>query len=178
MSTGSFKKPLDPRKLASQGAIVKGTIGGAMLDRLSDAVLEGFAPIEVELEFHKDADGHALIAGKVTGNVQIQCQRCLDAVDHAIETNFDVRPVLTDAQAQAHQKNVDVVMLDAEGQLDAVAMIEDELLLELPIVIYHDYDCLPVTEFGEPEVVQEQQDAQQENPFAILATMSRRDKEE
>ena len=54
-------------------------------------------------------------------------------------------------------------------------MLEDELLLDLPIVIYHDYDCRPVMQFGD-DVVEE--DAQTENPFAILASLNRPEKEE
>lgn len=173
MSTGGFKKPLDPRKLASQGAVITGTLGGDLLLRFNDAVVDSYEPISCKLEFEKGADGHAVIHGELQGDVKLPCERCLEPVGHNINTNFDVRPVLTDAQAEVHQKSIDVVMLDSEGQIDPVAMIEDELLLGLPIVIYHDYECVPVMQFGEDIVVE--QDAQKDNPFAMLANLNRQE---
>lgn len=175
MSKGSFSKPLEARKLAFQNAKIKGQLSSQQLQRLSDAVVGDFSPISCEMTFYREADGHAMIRGHMAGKVNLTCERCLEPVEHVIDTSFEVRPVLTDAQAQQHQKDVDIVMLNEEGTLDALAMLEDELLLSLPIVIYHDDDCRPVMQFGD-DVVEE--DAPRENPFAILASMSRREKEE
>jgi len=175
MSTGSFKKPLEARKLASQNAVIKGTLNSEQIVRFAAAVVGEFDPINCEMTFYRAEDGHPKVSGSLSGKVHLRCERCLEPVEHSVETSFDVRPVLTDAQAEAHQKSADIVMLDEEGGLDAIAMLEDELLLDLPIVIYHDYDCRPVMQFGD-DVVEE--DAQTENPFAILASLNRPEKEE
>ncbi len=179
MSTGAFKKPLDPRKLAFQSAELDGQISGSVLKRFSAAVVGDYKDIDCTLKFNRSYDGHALIVGQLYGEVNLECQRCLAPVKHKIDTEFEVRPVLTDAQADMHQKETDVVLLDENGLLDAMAVIEDELLLSLPIVSYHaSNNCIETMEFGEEEIISVQQTASQDNPFAILAGLNRQDTEE
>lgn len=180
MSTGGLKRLINPRKLALQGAEYSGKIGPTELERFSAAVVGDYEPLEYNIVFDLSSDGHALMQGKATGNVFLECQRCMGPVEHKLETEFLLRPVLTDAQAEAHQKNVDVVLLDEEGSLNMATCLEDELLLNLPIVCYHPAgECNVVMEYGEQDVELESPAVEAENnPFAILAQLTNANKKE
>jgi uncharacterized protein len=52
-----------------------------------------------------------------------------------------------------------------EGQVDLYAMVEDELLLSLPAVAYHQEACVGPALFSSGEPVNEKQG---KNPFQIL----------
>ena len=180
MSTAGLKRPVDPRKLALQGAEYTGRIGLAELKRFSAAIVGDCEPLQYNIVFDRSDDGHALMKGTASGEVFLECQRCLGPVKHQLETEFLLRPVLTDAQAETHQKNVDVVLLDEEGLLDMTACLEDELLLNLPIVCYHESgECSITMEYGEQIEELENPAAEAENnPFAILAQLNNANKKE
>lgn len=180
MLTGGLNRLLDPRKLAQKQAKLSGQISASELVRFSNAVVGDFEPVRYSLNFELDHERRPIMQGELEADVQLECQRCLAPVSHNLHVEVLLRPVLTDAQAVAHQKDVDVVMLDEEGLLDAVHSMEDELLLNLPIVIYHEQsDCIASMEFAGDEVIPEESVVDtEENPFSILAQLKGAGKEE
>ena len=104
-----------------------------------------------------------------TTDVPLECQRCLKAVDVpiAIERSF-LFVHGEDAAAQLDTDSEDDVLALTRA-LDLRELIEDELLLALPIVPRHQVCPMPlVAPVDEEEVVEEKP-----NPFAALATMKR-----
>ena len=170
MSATALKKPLDPRKLAAQAARIEGQLAAATIPRFSAAVVGEFAPAEYKLRFERVYDGKVLVHGNVRVAVNLQCQRCMQPALYRLNTEFTVQPVFTDAQAAAMQKTADVVLLNEAGLLDGVALLEDELLLSLPIVMYHENTGCGASnlQFGEPKTGRAET-ARPNNPFAILA---------
>lgn len=109
------------------------------------------------------------------------CQRCLQpvALPMAVERDFLFAP--TEAQAQAwdaERDDADVLVLSPSFNL--LELLEDELLLALPLVPRHDACPQPlVAPMGEPTVQGEgpessSEGAERDNPFAILAQLKRR----
>ena len=72
-----------------------------------------------------------------------------------------------DIEERAKQlpKSMDPVIL-GEGQADLYTIIEDELLLNLPMVSYHKEDCIEQTSFGEDNT--EESAESSSNPFQVL----------
>ncbi len=109
------------------------------------------------------------------------CQRCLQpvALPMAVERDFLFAP--TEAQAQAwdaERDDADVLVLSPSFNL--LELLEDELLLALPLVPRHDACPQPlVAPMGEPTVQGEgpgssSKELERDNPFAILAQLKRR----
>ena len=67
----------------------------------------------------------------------MQCQRCLKPVivEVAIETTLTV--AAHDEEARAKIKDYEPILLNEEGVLDIDALIEEEILLSLPLVAMH-----------------------------------------
>jgi uncharacterized protein len=70
--------------------------------------------------------------------VPMVCQRCLGPVDVALEIHNTFRFVATEAIAMAEDDESEEDLLVLSKQFDLQALIEDELLMALPIVPKHE----------------------------------------
>lgn len=99
--------------------------------------------------------------------VWLTCQRCLQPFSVPLEIDRRLRFVRGEAQAEALDAEIEDDVLALSKSLDLRELIEDELLLALPIVPRHDL-CpqplpVPLAEAPAPDAVPER-----ENPFAAL----------
>ena len=102
--------------------------------------------------------------------VQMQCQRCLQPVDMAVQADRSFRFVKDEATAAALDDESEEDVLVLEPLLNAHELIEDELLLALPMVPMHDVCPVDVkleaaTQDFDPGK------AEKTNPFAALASL-------
>lgn len=93
---------------------------------------------------------------QIHGLIPLQCQRCLEPVEHAIELEFDY--VLSDVEPSEIVENQDLDWLEIDAAMDLVGLIEDELLIALPIAPMHSFDCK----------TQKMESGEKINPFAVL----------
>jgi uncharacterized protein len=70
--------------------------------------------------------------------VPMVCQRCLGAMDVALDIHSTFRFVATEAIAMAEDDESEEDLLVLSKQFDLQALIEDELLMAVPIVPKHD----------------------------------------
>ena len=99
------------------------------------------------------------------------CQRCLGQVATAVEVDRWFRFVRDEDAAAALDAQIDDDVLALGRPLDLLGLVEDELLLALPLVPRHDR-CpvpLPMSVDLEPEG-----EAEPANPFAALEALKRR----
>jgi uncharacterized protein len=87
------------------------------------------------------------------------CQRCLEAIEHPIEVRSLLEFVDSDGDLTQEELEDDSRdFLPDQKELDVAVLIEDEILLALPIAPRHD-DCLPGAARGSANV----------SPFSVLA---------
>jgi len=97
----------------------------------------------------------ALLHLQVTGVLPVQCQRCLERLDHplAVDVLFELLPGSAElTQEEVEDDSRDYLPVD--GDIDVLDLIEDELILAVPVAPCHD-DCLlpaprPKVEPGSP----------------------------
>lgn len=102
----------------------------------------------------------------------MQCQRCMDEVEIAIDSTFTLGVVDSEAFAEKLPEKYEPLLIEEDEKLFLQDLIEDELILALPIVAMHpDQECQ--TSYagdqaaGEDENLR-QAESQQESPFAML----------
>lgn len=128
---------VDPRRLVGKGATLNGHIDLALCDRLAVAVTEICQPIAVNLLFYIEDCGRKAVHVKSSAIVQVGCHRCLRTMPLQLECDTILGIVWTEEEACALPKELDPwIVTEDEG--DIAQLIEDELLLALPFVIYHD----------------------------------------
>jgi|AutmiccommuBRH23_1029490.scaffolds.fasta_scaffold01945_7 uncharacterized protein len=139
----SLPRAVAARKLASQGQRLGGAVAQEVLPRLMDAVLESGPQVTVELQFSAEEGGKPEIHGHVETRVTLNCERCLKPVELTLAAEPALGLVRTDAEAEALPGRLDPCVLPGED-LDLFELVEEELLLALPIVAMHeDVSCQP-----------------------------------
>jgi uncharacterized protein len=102
--------------------------------------------------------------------VWLTCQRCLLPYRVELTANRPVRFVPGEERAEALDAEIDEDVLALTPALNLRALVEDELLLALPIVPRHDV-CPSQPAPPEPAV---ESPSPRENPFAALASLKGR----
>lgn len=164
-SNTHLPRHIDPRKFAQQGLDLSGFIAVSELTRLAEIALDSSDKVEVELEFGVDDERHRVIVGRAHCALQVTCQRCLEPVEVVLDAEINLAIVWDEERAKQLPKALDPLILP-EGVADIYSIIEDELLLNLPMVSYHDEDCIEQTSFGDDEV--EAKTESTKNPFQVL----------
>jgi len=161
-------KPLpkqgDPRKFAQQGISLDGFVPVNALPRLVDAVQEATGNIQVDLAFGISVEKKKVVTGHATAELVLVCQRCLEKVNVPVESNISLGIVWDEEDAEKLPEYLDP-WITGEGVADLYDMIEEEMLLSLPKVAYHEELCVDRQLFssGKPVEVKKTK-----NPFQVL----------
>jgi uncharacterized protein len=160
---------IDPRKFAQQGIEVAGTIALPELTRATELLFSDKGSVEAELSFGIGEQRILYVAGNIKAKVENICQRCLDAVPVSVDCELNLAIQWEDSDLERLPSRFDPWIVD-EGPTDIYQVIEDEILLSLPIVSYHNNECVPSTLFssGEEEASKVIAAAPSTNPFAAL----------
>jgi uncharacterized protein len=103
--------------------------------------------------------------------VQLRCQRCLQPMDVALDVRPRLRFVQGEDLAARLDEESDDDVLALSSELDLHELIEDELILALPLVPRHERCAQPLPMRAEAAV--EPDAADTANPFAVLAALRR-----
>ena len=109
--------------------------------RLAEEVGAQSGDLRVTLDFAIDAQGRRVIRGRLEAELQLPCRRCLAPMAQPVESDFLLGMVTSDALAAELPSTHEPVLVEDE-QLNLLTVVEDELILSLPQVVYHDEaDC-------------------------------------
>lgn len=115
-------------------------------------------------------EGQVWLRLKVRATVPMICQRCLAPVDVPLAVDREFRFVADEATAEALDDESEEDLLAMSREFHVRELIEDELLMELPVVPSHEECPTPVTMVSSDEDFEEAS-AQKPNPFAALASL-------
>ncbi|MHB0776926.1 YceD family protein [Halomonas sp. WWR20] len=170
MLTTRLPNLVEPYKLAANHEQLEGLMSLEKMSRLGEEIGEQQGDCEVRLGFGVDAHGRRFIDGELMARVQVPCRRCLEPIPVTLESRFLLGVVTSDALAAELPGDYEPVLVENE-QLNLLPVIEDELILSVPQVIYHDEaECAVSREqltSADPEVP----DERPENPFSVLRTL-------
>jgi uncharacterized protein len=164
---------LDPWRYADLGKTVEGTISLGSMPRLSQCLRDSQGEAQFDLRFERDRERRATLCGRITAELALECQRCLDVVTLPIEIDVALAFVEVIEQASRLPETLDPCLVE-EGRVLFRDLIEDELLLMLPQVPMHESGACSSSHSGkidEPPV--EPDNSTSENPFAVLAELKR-----
>jgi uncharacterized protein len=172
MSRHALPREVTPLKYADQGRSLSGVVALSSLPRLA-TVLEGepVGAVEVELLFTRDEQRQRLLKGSLHAHVNVVCQRCLEPVEIPVHSEFALGIVLNDEQARNLPRIYEPLMTEPE-RMDLFEVVEEELLLSLPMFAYHEH-CriggsaeMERSEPAEPAV-------EKPNPFSVLSVLKK-----
>lgn len=154
-------------KSVSQQAELMGLLAIADLSRMRDVLAEHQGQVDVSLQFGKDDEGRRVLGGQVSAQVSVFCQRCLAAMPLALSSSFALAFVSSEEEGERLPATLDPWLIMGDD-VNLVEVVEEELLLALPIVSMHDEPCGDPNYLHAEPVVHE---SPRQQPFKDLAKM-------
>ena len=145
--------------------------------RLADILASDEGEIRASASFSRRKD-HIVIAGRLTADWPLVCQRCLEPMRVSIDEPYELVFVESEAAARELPKALDPVVLDDAGQIHVVDLFEDELILHVPAIPRHEdgESCtdaeLSFGDVPEPGDGAEGDGRRERNPFDVLKDLN------
>jgi uncharacterized protein len=159
---------VDPLRFAQTGRELEGEISPGSMQRLQKLLSSDAGTVRVRLVFDLDDAGNPRVQGSISATLEMLCQRCMAPMPLSLETRVLLGIVTTEAQANALPDEYEPLVVDSE-EISLTELVEDELLLALPLSAMHEQgQCLNV-DFTEHVISDEPQ--ARENPFSVLASL-------
>lgn len=177
MSEKFIPEHIDPFRYTEQSLAVTGTVKLAEMQRLianlGPTISASDDTVAVDLTFGVDEQEINFLKGHLEAKLTLQCQRCMEPYIYEIISDFALGIVTTLDEANALPERYEPAMTK-EGSLALRELIEDEILLNLPIIPRHEPEIckvtLPLKDSGW------EQGKGSESPFHVLETLKRKDK--
>jgi uncharacterized protein len=148
--------------LAEAGVELPVDLAIGALPRLADRLASSSGHVTGTLRFHR-AGRYPAAAGSLTAELSLRCERCLAPLPWPLAVEMAV-VFVPDDRAQDWPKGYDPSLVPS-GYSSLAALVEDELLLALPIVARHgDPDCAGTKAEPQPAVASRPT----QRPFANL----------
>jgi len=139
---------IDPWRAAKSGLSFAGELPLARFPRLLDVgILDAAARVAYRLDFRRDAQRRVVIEGWARMRLRLLCQRCLSDLQLELDTPLALHLVRAEPSAGASEGHYERLVV-AGDSLDPFDLIEDELLLAIPLFPRH-----PIGECQAPEPV-------------------------
>ena len=133
----------DPFELAEKGGSWIGSIPIRQLQRLRLYLQVDAGEVAAEIHFAVDPTGQPYATGSLSGRFRLVCQRCLETVDLPFDHTFNIGFVRSEAEMDQLALCYDPMVVDEGACIHINDLVEDELILLIPIVPKHDdmADC-------------------------------------
>jgi len=135
---------IDGLAFARDAAVLEGRLGVESLPRLAQSGCSGSA-LDFVLTGEINERGKPGLKLAVDGSVRLECQRCLGGLDFPVHLEVQLEFARSDAEIMAAVDDIDRVV--AGREMSAAALVEDEVLLALPMVPKHE-QCIAAAGSG------------------------------
>jgi uncharacterized protein len=155
---------IDSLEFARSGATLQRSIGFDAMPRLADLLVSTDGSLKLRVDGRRDAQGKSWLLLDIEGTPELRCQRCLGGVRHEVRIKSRLQLVgpgeewpdedLADDSADA---------IEAERELAVLSLVEEEVLLALPIAPRHEHCEAPSANAA----------GNGSSPFAALAALKK-----
>jgi len=128
-----------------------------------------------ELRERTGAEADVWLRLEINTSIALTCQRCMQPVLMPLEVDQWYRFVATEGIAMAQDDASEEDLLVMEPLFDLLALLEDELLMALPLVPMHEQCPESPSQASQPlQEKDEDETAGKPNPFAVLAQLKKK----
>ena len=150
---------IDSLSFARDARILEGELPVAGFERIQDGLTENVGVIRYRIEGGLGERNRPQLHLQLDGVLSLCCQRCLEGIEYPLQVSNVLEFVgnedeLTQEEIEDDSRD----FLPAQSEVDVVALIEDEIILDLPSAPRHESCVLPASELDAPE----------DSPFAVL----------
>lgn len=114
-----------------------GKILPAELERLREYLSDHAGEIAYSISGILDEKGRPALKIIITGMITLCCQRCLSKLEHTLDVKTHLLIARTQDEYSSYDEDNSVDAILASPDMDALTLIEDEIILSLPISPRH-----------------------------------------
>lgn len=159
-----FARPfIDSVDFARNGKEMRGEIAVSALSRLADKLAKSDGSLTYIVSGSHE-DGRDILELTLQGACTLKCQRCLGELGYPVNLVSRLWLLPANKLDEVEEDDDEMDAIEAEPRLDVLALIEEELLLDLPFAPRHtEGECVPAANDLQQKV----------NPFAVLAGLKK-----
>lgn len=160
-----FTRPIiDSLDFALKGMEISGEVPMAELPRMAELLTDFEGKISFVVRGLEGKDGKPLLKLTLDGVCNLRCQRCLKPLIYPVKLEANLRLLAEGELNESDMEDDEADSIAAEQRLDVLTLLEEELLLSLPIAPKHEAgDCQIASEgLSRPT-----------SPFAALAALKK-----
>ena len=151
----------------------QGLVLGSDLPRLLESSAGYCSDFNVQFSCDIDNQGLVVLHGKASGELSLICQRCMDEFTYSLAADYCFTPVASESEDLELPDDYEPVVVDEFGQIEIKKLIEDELILSIPIVPKHPVEDCSVTEDDMTAGEIDESADERPNPFAVLQSLKK-----
>ena len=143
----------------------EGTLPLSAFARLRTSLVDTDGECRFTLEFGRDGSNQAFAEVRAEAELPLMCQRTLERYLHRVRLVQQLGLITSEAQEDALPETMEPLLVPESGEMPAIDLVEDELILALPVVPINPDSELPSHEWHE------EPDEEKQNPFGVLAQL-------
>jgi uncharacterized protein len=174
MSSESSRSPvpetLDAWRQVTARRGVEGRVPLASLRRLASLLDAPEGDVTFSLDFDRDSFGIAYVEVRAEAGLPLVCQRTLERFMLPVRVDQRIGLIRDEADEAALPPGYEALLVDPSGELVTLDVVEDELILAVPVVPVRPDSEVVEQEWGAGEAVE----AEKHSPFAALAALKKK----
>jgi DUF177 domain-containing protein len=173
--SGRVPEVLDAWRMVAARRGFEGTLPLSQLSRLRDLLCDGGSAqesgeVRFVLEFDRDELQVPYVELRIDAALPLECQRSLQRYLEPVHLVQRLGLIRDEAEEAGLPENYEPLLLSEDGLLRPAELVEDELILAVPVV-----PLMPGTEAMERDWPVREEEAEQANPFAALAGLKKKE---
>lgn len=157
---------IDVVDFARNGVSHHGKIALSELERLQDYLTSNHGELEYTICGVLDRNNKPILRVVIQGSINLRCQRCLGDLAHVLDLRRDLLLARDEHELSCLEEDESADGILAMPDMDVMALIEDEIILSLPISPRHGESECSLGIMGRP-------DASGKPLFAALAQLKK-----
>ena len=151
----------------------EGTLPIATMSRLCEVLASADGVVQFELDFGRDSLGISYVDVRAQASLALVCQRTLEPFVLPVEVNTRLGLIKLERDEAGLPPDCEPLLVAEDGRLSPADVIEDELLLVLPLVPINPDSSLPDEVTGYDPDDNATGEERSENPFAVLRELKK-----
>lgn len=164
--SASLPEVLDAWRMVAARRSFEGRLPLASMGRLKDGLVDTEGEVAYVLEFDRDTLQVPYVELRIDAALPLECQRGLHRFLHPVKLVQRLGLIRDEADEAALPPGYEPLLVPEDGELRPAELIEDELILAVPLVPVD-----PNSETVERDWAPQEEEKAQASPFAALAAL-------
>jgi len=164
-------KEIDPFRMAQSGLKLEGTVPISAMNRIAGSLSNNEGEASVIMNFDVDETGLSFMNGKFSAKLSLICERCMTEMSVDVDVECFLAIIKSERKVEGLTELYDPWIVENSDPILLSSIVEDELILGLPLVPRHKHACLPKEAWYRGDDIDQVIQEKRVSPFDVLASL-------